>query len=492
MIKHECIELLAGLEGPDLKSFSRFIRSPYFNQSPILVTLFNTLREYHPDFSSRKLTKEYLYASLYGERKFSDTLIRYNLHHLARLLKEFLMVVHFRNNSPMKNEALRMELAGRDMRKIYYRLDKQMESDCNESMLEKFKRTSDRFYFDLMTNEKSRKNYLEKEVDKLKEALIHFTGFFITESVKHNGELLNYSKIYNIKSASSFVRNYVKFLNLDKVRFLIKNGLKDNSLMLSYVYLLKAFLNFENVKEYYTYRNHLIEHYLSLSKDEVHFLFGRLVDYCVEKINSKDEKKKQFAKELAEVYNFMLLNKCYQTKGNKYLPDSLFRNIVVNYCRLKKFEDAEEFVQTYRSELARQLKDNIVNHSYANINFEQKNYHAALGYLKKVDYKNFNYRLDYRMLLIKIHFEMGKYVEVIDLCDAFKQFINSNMNISEEKRAALNSFINYVIRITKAKERGDDDIMFLKKRIENNKALFQREWLEEKIAESKVQRKAML
>ena len=86
----QIITILKTFSKPEMRSFEKFVNSPYYNTSAATSKLFGALRKYYADFSHENLTKQKLFASIYGKRKYSNELFNKLSSNLIKLSLEFI------------------------------------------------------------------------------------------------------------------------------------------------------------------------------------------------------------------------------------------------------------------------------------------------------------------------------------------------------------------------------------------------------------------
>ncbi len=89
-MNHKVFQILSILRPQELKSFERWLRSPWCNSQQKLHELFVILRPYHPNFDSPKLSKERLFDQLYPNHKYSVGWLRNLFSGLSQQAERFL------------------------------------------------------------------------------------------------------------------------------------------------------------------------------------------------------------------------------------------------------------------------------------------------------------------------------------------------------------------------------------------------------------------
>ena len=84
------IELLSSLSVWELKSFEKYVASPFFNVSSTVSKLLEVLIKHYPEFDSEKLTEQNIYKDLFVKQRFNHQRLRYVMTDLTFLLQDCL------------------------------------------------------------------------------------------------------------------------------------------------------------------------------------------------------------------------------------------------------------------------------------------------------------------------------------------------------------------------------------------------------------------
>ena len=63
------IQLLGTFTTAEMNELGKFVRSPFHNESPKMIKLYDALKKYHPDFENKKFTKENIFSMIYSSRR---------------------------------------------------------------------------------------------------------------------------------------------------------------------------------------------------------------------------------------------------------------------------------------------------------------------------------------------------------------------------------------------------------------------------------------
>ena len=100
------ITLIRKLSTEELKELEKFVASPFFSRGRDFVPLFKILKQFYPDFSDRKLSKEFLFKKIFPGKKFdpqkSYNVIKTLSSQLVKMCKDFLMQLEFEDDEKGK------------------------------------------------------------------------------------------------------------------------------------------------------------------------------------------------------------------------------------------------------------------------------------------------------------------------------------------------------------------------------------------------------
>src|SRR5687767_5027556 len=99
MLYYAFIEILETLTREELKSFRRFLLSPYFNRSAKVVKVFDYITKRHPNYEHTSINKEAIHRKISPELPYNEITIRRLLFDLQNLADKFMQQVNFENKA---------------------------------------------------------------------------------------------------------------------------------------------------------------------------------------------------------------------------------------------------------------------------------------------------------------------------------------------------------------------------------------------------------
>jgi hypothetical protein len=490
MYTHQLIELLKTFSEKELMKLFKFLNSPYFNNSKRIIALFQILKKNYPEFESRSFTRENIFKSIYKKAEYNDSTFRNLMSDLLKLTLKFVMLEGLEKKEVESYFYITQELFSRgniDLFKIKMdSIDKILndtENHDSDYFHNRYRAETDHFYVNLLTNKVLKKQIVITESEKLINGLVSFLNYFVLESIKHNDNLLNYSRTYNIKENINKVNQFIEVLNFENmIRYLKDNSSDEFQIVELYYNLLKAFANFEEEKYYFNFKDSLFKCSEHLGLNDNNFLHSRLINYCVIKINLGINSHFDLNEEIFELYQIYVKNEFYKTISNNNLPFDVYRNVLLNCITTKKLKEMEEFIKVYSEKLLPKHMDSIVNYSYALLYFEKKQFNKAMTCLNKIKFDQFVLKIDMKNLQLKLAYELEHFESVVSMIDSYKHFLKNNTLLSVTRKVMHNNFLNYVSKLVQYQFGSSKvNIPYIFNQLEKSKEVFDKGWLGEKI-----------
>lgn len=489
MYTHQLIELLKTFSEKEMMKLFKFLHSPYFNNSKRIIALYQVLKKFYPDFDKKNLSREYIFKSVFKNAVYNDSTFRNLMSDLLQLTLKFLMVENIVKKEIESTFYVTQDLFSRgniDLFKLKMNFINQSLNEISnydsDYFHNKYRAETDHFYVNLLTNKVLKKQIVIKESEKLLDGLVSFSNYFALESLKHNDNLLNYSRTYNIKSNINKVNQFLEILNFENlIKYIRENSSKDIPIVELYYNLLKASANFEEDKYYFRLKESVFKCSEQLGLNDNNFLHSRMIDYCVKKINLGIHSSFDLNEEIFQLYQIYVKNEYYKTLSSTNLPFDAYRNVLLNCITTKKLKEMEEFIIEYSKKLLPKHIDSVVNYSYALLYFEKGLFNKAMIFLNKIKFDQFVYKIDMKNLQLKLAFELEHYESAISIIDTYKHFLKNNTLISESRKIMHNNFLNFTNKLIQYKF-GSTKVYLplIKDQLEKSKDVFDKGWLIEK------------
>lgn len=422
MADTKLINLLRSLSSDELKQFEKFVDSTYHNKGRDLAQFLKTLKPYYPGFNQKNLSNELLFKKLFPGKDFDELKsanhIRTLTSHLFRLCKDFLIQVELENQNTTRQYLLLNQFR---KRRLYKEFDKEFDNRhdqdeeiskgsvgyfVNEFLLSAVKR-------DCSLNRDDFENSVEFTIraseNILTAALISCYKF---------ADEKNLAAAYNIVPRENLLQPLLEHLDTDNLLPALKEnnpGYYPYIEIFHSIYMMNKFR--DNTSYYFSLKELLKKHSALFGRAENYVLWNILLTYCgVNRMGSK---------EVFGIHKHILENGIYKLSDKENIHIVLFRNIVLNASAEGEYKWLEEFIEKYSDDLHDNHRENMKAYSMAYLHFAKSEFERALEYILKIKYNLFLFKLDLKILQLKIYYELGYFEECLSLVSTTLSYLKS-------------------------------------------------------------------
>ena len=409
MQQSKILTVLRSLTRKELKSFERFLASPWFNGHPERTRLFEILAAHAPDFDSPELDKEQVFAQLFPDEEFDTARLHHRVSELYKLLERFLVQQELEDS--VVDRGLLMMRAARE-RKLDAQFRRAM-TDLERS-LQKGSERDWAYYLDLFrlyyedyTHPDTDK--LQTTVSSLQRSMDNLDLFFAAAKLKLAVEMRNRERILSNRYEINF---------LDEVTRLTETpAFESNPIFGIYTRFLQSFFDFDSVP-FEELRDLFMNNHQLFSPQE-------RIDYFVFLINSysfayrsgrMDIRRAQF-----KLYR-MALERGFLIHHD-LLDPQFFNHIVLIGASLREFDWTEEFIREHTPYLPEKDRDDFHHMGMAELRFASDRYEEAGDHLVHVGFKDISFKLRVRAMEICLDFEYGNFDVLDNHLAAFNMFL---------------------------------------------------------------------
>jgi len=484
---HNTIQLLQPLPKEEIQSLKKFLASPYFNTNKNISQIFEEIVKFHPEFQSKNFTKEFIYKKVFSNKPYSDSNMRWILSEIFHLMERYFAQKHFDKDILIKDYYLSTEYFGTMkidiVRKALDNAKKNLDATDEKGYIYHLYKyihyTNELNYQSLFKHDKKAKD-LEFYYSTFLKALISYINHSVVGIIYDylNSEIIVSKYIKN--GISKKIQNIMKLLNFEKVSEFIEKDNEDAAELRALTKLLNMFLYPENELLYNEMRKYISENESKLSIGDCASYYSKLIAYCRLKITNS-VMQEYYKAELFDITKIFFERKYYKEGRFSHFSPALYRLTLVNMVELGKYDAAEKFIESCKSELAERYRDNGMNYGKALLYFYKKEFDKALEYSSRIE-GNF-FLTDQKILRIMLFIEKGFYDECAAEIKAFKKFIQTNKFLSPLVRQSLERFLAFIPYLNNS---GQKKKMISKKKLKemlNEKSMvYFKDWMSEKIA----------
>ncbi|MCB0724521.1 MAG: hypothetical protein KDC73_07425 [Ignavibacteriae bacterium] len=445
------IKVLRSFDSKEMKRFGEFISSPYFNRSRLAISLFESLERYYPEFKNRNLTIEKIFAKIFPKQKYDYHKINNVISDLYKLAEKFLAQMHFEKGEYYLERNVLMELRLKKLFGIY----EQKMASYTKKLIERKAKDEDYFYYLYELNDEylwyatikkpnTELNILQTEFDHfLRYAVIRLLRFY--NLMLHERNQNNYD--YNLMMAD------------EMIDFLDKHPFSDVSII--EIYKTTLLLLKTKEKKYYDKLWKLKEkHFKELNTEDARLMYIHLYDFAAYMVNFKGEES--YNKDMFAIYKEMLEEKFITPQSFHYAD---FMNVIKIACRNKEFAYAKEVLSRFEPFFPENEKVNVSEFCHGTIKYCEGDLKQALEHFSKTNFQNFIFKVQVKILLLKIYYTLGMTEQVYQMVDTFKHYVAREKNLLQEHRDAYIDFLNCMVKLNKIKSEPVKDHSFEMKKL---------------------------
>jgi hypothetical protein len=476
------ISFLRHLSRKEFREFGKFVNSPFHNNRNDVIRFYDLLKLYYPDFGSDELSNKNLFGKMYPSKKYDPNSIVLLSSYLFNLGKEYMAINNLRENNFY----------------FMYHYLKGFDSHFADDLFEKEYRNTE----DFLCNEKL-SNDLFRYKSMLELLKIHFNlkrnrqentcssticygdysiNFFLVDLAETYHGLIANKYSFNYDFSGSEVIHFINNFNLESFFKILEAGnIPKYNYIAFYYYLLMSNHYPENESYFLKLKEYSFRDFDNLNDAEKFSRFNYLIDYCINKMESGHL---DFLHESFNLYAEAIEKKLFH--DSRGFGMIFFRNFVTIGLAAKEYDYIEKFISEYGKEIPDDMKNDLLELSYAMLNYEKKNYDKAIENISKISNMVPLFRLSTKFLQTKIYYDTNQFDTFFALIDTYKHYLKYEKIIPKRTKELHSAFLNYVSKLAKMKSSGvNDDLFELRKELNENKKIDFRHrlWLIEKAGE---------
>ena len=481
MFNSRILRLLRSLDNLSFKYFVQYVRSPYFNRNPRLVILVEILQESYPDFEGSSLSKESLFEAMYGkDEPYNEQKVYDHFSFLNRLLENFLAQQQYEADPNANHLYLLGALAERKAYGSFERhYQKTLENHLRDNQGDS-KTYLDAYRLSLLGDVyfgiKGKRVYDEN----LEKGIRNLDIFYLSSRLRHSCELLNRHNIINADYSAVMIPEITSFLER------ADNTYREVPVIAIYYQIYLTLTEPENEAHFAGLVRLLQLHGGGFPRSEAAAMYTYALNYCTKKINSGHQ---NYLSELFGLYKQLLTEDILLEEG--VISHQYVKNITTLGLRLKAYDWVREFLDTYKSRLAPEVRDNVYNYNLAVYHYERRQFNEALQLLQTVEFSDVYYQLSAKSILLKIFYEQKEEDALESLLLSFRVYLNRNKNISRYQHKVHYNLLRftrqlYQLRLKQSlmdKHLFNQKVVGLRSKVASTQEIANLNWLNKKIDE---------
>ncbi len=430
------IEIFYHFSEKEQKNFIKFATSAYFNRKrdhkPLLNKLLKIKSEFltEPGFEinknlqlSLKINQRALWNRLSELTKIAESYLIVNNSQANRLLKDNILLEEF--SIRKMNEILRLQItpAGTDIK------NEKIDSDTYFLVHSIYKKISAFFSEQNNYTESARYYKLQREYWLLHFLIILYKQLLDTELQKKN----------NINISTTLTNELLECIDKEKLLSLVKQNLPGVSIPAEIFYLLYwAYKEPDGSEFYFSARDMFLKNKNMFAQDFKNEVYQYLRNYCIDKTNKGEF---SYYNEIFELNNSIINEGLFKDLNVVNSQTNNFRNFIFAALRLDKFEWVSNFIRDHSKELPDDIRDDEVNLNTGILKTYEKDFEAALSFLRKVKRKRYLQYLDTSVYKLINFYETGDVEGSYSETARLKNYIRKHKDIPSYLGAGYRKFI---------------------------------------------------
>ena len=475
------LALLKNFSHKEILEFEKFIISPFFNTQNVLIDLYKALIRFYPDFSGENFSKEVIFKEVFPGKEFNDILLRKYISNLMKLAEDYLICKDTLGNEEKRAVSLLDQFDNKNLTQFF---EKQLTKIEKNSVLNS-RITVETFYFKHFREELKAGYFIKiNKIYEIKSCLIKSQVYILLHLLLTNIVYANMMLIVKKTFKNTENNNYFDEFNdaFDLIRYLENiSDLNENEKL--FISLCKIDLiiskkpdDLNSLKEM---KDIILRMSDILSENLLYTFFSHLNIYYLMNLSVNPE---ELTRDFFENYKFMIDKGLYERKGIEFINYTEYRTILNYGVRLKEYDWIEKFIHRFSDRHENYMKKDIVKYSLALLNYERKNYDAALKYLSQIKVRSeVIMKLDVDILLLLIYFDLSYLDSALSLIDSLRHFLSEEKFFSNTVLENHHNFLKFyrIILMEKNNNRNKNQSSVIHD-IKNCSNLRRKYWLLEK------------
>lgn len=468
-------ELLKALSAVEFKKFGDFVRSPFFNKNPHLVTLYDYFARYNENFDKLAVLSEDIFRFVFKNEKYSEIKVRILFSNFVKLIEEYLVYIEGTKNVIYQKTLLVNTLHQRNLTKNFHSALK----DTMEFQLKQFNRDEDYYYNQIYLEVEAFNHFLErsskineedfKKINDnmdyyyilIKLKLFHFMFLQLRQSTEPGGQ-----KMWLLDEIIKYIESNLTVIS------------KEHSVIYMKYLILMTMIKPAEVKYFRRLKKFVVDNHGKISQNVMANIFVELQNYCTVRSNGPDPGFK------TETFNvFKMMEERGIFSKSKYINYVDFLNAIIAALEVNKIAWSENFFNKYKSRVLPELNESTINLAKTQICFYKKKYDEALDMLNNVRYNNHYFYLQSKKILAKIYYEKQDHESITYIIDTTRHYLKRNEDISRINWDLFHKFFIYLKKIINLDSTEKEKITATIESLKGENNVSSKDWLLTKLEE---------
>ncbi|MBX7046733.1 MAG: hypothetical protein K1X86_12940 [Ignavibacteria bacterium] len=457
MITTNSIEILKNLDKKSLIRFGDFLKSPYFNSSPLMVKLFEIVKKEHPLFQGNSINRERIFKKLYPAEEYKEARIKNLFVDFGKLLKEFLGYeeLNFKKKEfdiLVAQNLKRLSLFDASNKFVKSSIQKNDEGSLSAPLNYSYLHSMNTCY---ISNLLSLRENANTEINSIQEMETERTAIFSLRELLFTAMSLSLRKellVYDNEKKT--YEEILKLFNIPEFLNYLKRTNNEYYSYLNIYYRLYLYTEGDVSREEYFELKKEIFNIVPLlgSEDKIHII-TKAVQIILTKLVTK---YRWFHKEVFELSKLFCEQKIYPDENMDWLKVTTLRDLLTSSLILREFDWAENFLEEYVNYIGAEYRKNEYNYWKGILSFKRGSYEDSLSYFNNVEQIDIVEKINIRFYYLMNFIELKAYESALSSLSTIRQFYRDRRDEIPEMFAVLiPTSLKYFNEIIKCEEEGN-------------------------------------
>jgi len=437
MLNTKLFKLLRELSPEEMGSLRNYL-SQRHKRTTQISRLFAYIDKHHPNLEDNKdkLTQAKIYTYVFKKSAYNKGQMQELTSRLLKEIQLFLIVVEVKEDSTLYDVLLNRALKKRGMDDLF----KLHNKSAQKKILRK--KIPEQSHYDALF-ELSHEAVFHRDNKTLN------TDYYkqLIETEQHLDVAYTLNKLKMICERTT-LKHFVQTSETVPLLKINYQGVAEKiptSLLLNLYLKVAELYEKDDTEIYHKLKQEITDKNQAISVDNRRTLIRFLINYCHKKYKEKSE---TYTRELFELYQFAEQNKLLIE--DNYIDEVNYINIVKIAVAAKESKYAKRLIK-----YAEYLKPQYRKHGHALasaiLHFEEEEYDKVKISLREIKWRDMNYKLTVRDLLLRTYYESCDYKPLKNLIEASLKNIEEDKDMSKAKKKANIDFVNFIHELMKHK-----------------------------------------
>ncbi len=469
------LHLFKAIREGELREFTQFLKSPFYNRNQRVIALYEYLRKHKKNLEDEKLTKEYTFKRIFPKgEKYEDWKMRELMSDLSKLIEEYFIVKEAKQNELERQMLLIKSLEKRHVDDYFFKYAHNLDEKLDNLDVKNTQHYLAQLQLQqLLYHNPATSYYTNKGSREFLSGILYNTDMYYSlAKLRYSQEILAWERV-----RGEHIEGFISKEILEN----IPEHVASNNLLLQIYQLVDKLFKLRQPVFYHQMKQLILKNIKSFEKEEATYLFTFLINSLRVALSDEEVFKEGF-----NLYKTGLAHGLFMN-GDFFIVNH-FNNIVSLASGVGEYQWTQDFINEYYTYLPQEDgKHNIAKLYTAHLNFLRKRYDDVEALLYTMEFEDVTYGLRHYTLLIRSLYELRK-TQLEDKCRAFKVYLHRKHKarfISSDMHEGYNNFIKIVESLfdTWGKFKIEDKTVVIKQKMNSMENVEFKNWLDEKINE---------